>query len=65
MQQSEPAAPSILIHTITLHFIGNPKEEDKAPKFSLNSSSSSLTNIYKQFSIPNPFQQITTKELQH
>ena len=40
-------------------------EEDKTPKFSLDGSSSSLTTIYKQFSIPNPFQQITTKDLQH
>ena len=32
--------------------------------FSLNSPTSSLTNIYKHFPIPNPFQQITTKELQ-
>jgi len=32
MQRSEPAAPSILIHTITLHFIGNPKEEQAAAK---------------------------------
>jgi len=40
------------------------EEEDKTRKFTLNASSSSLTNIYKQFPIPNPFQQITTKELQ-
>ena len=40
-------------------------EEDKTPKFSLDGSSSSLTTIYKQFPIPNPFQQITTKDLQH
>ena len=40
------------------------EEEDKTPKFTLNTPSSSLTNIYKQFPIPNPFQQITTKELQ-
>jgi len=39
--------------------------EDKTPKFSLNASTSSLTNIYRQFPIPNPFQQITTKDLQH
>ena len=32
MQQSEPAAPFILIHTITLHFIENPKEEQAATK---------------------------------
>jgi len=37
------------------------EEEDKTPKFTLIASSSSLTNIYKQFPIPNPFQQITTK----
>ena len=37
------------------------EEEDKTPKFTLNASSSSLTNIYKQFPIPNPFQKITTK----
>ena len=41
------------------------EEEDKTPKFSLERSSSSLTTIYKQFPIPNPFQQITTKDLQH
>jgi len=41
------------------------EEEDKGPKFSLTASSSSLTNIYKQIPIPNPFQQITTKELHH
>ena len=40
------------------------EEEDKTPKFSLDGSSSSLTTIYKQFPIPNPFQQITTKDLQ-
>ena len=40
------------------------EEEDKGPKFSLNNPSSSLSNIYTQFSIPNPFQQITTKDLQ-
>ena len=40
------------------------EEDDKMPKFSLNGSSSSLTTIYKQFPIPNPFQQITTKDLQ-
>jgi len=40
------------------------EEEDKSPKFTLNASTSSLTNIYKQFPIPNPFQQITTKDLQ-
>ena len=39
------------------------EEEDKTPKFTLNAPSSSLTNIYKQFPIPNPFQQIITKEL--
>ena len=32
MQHSEPAAPSILIHTITVHFIGNPREEQAAAK---------------------------------
>ena len=37
------------------------EEEDKSPKFSLNASTSSLTNIYKEFPIPNPFQQITKK----
>ena len=40
------------------------EEEDKTPKFTLNTSSSSLTNIYRQFPIPSPFQQITTKDLQ-
>ena len=40
------------------------EEEDKTPKFTLNASSSCLINIYKQFSIPNPYQQITTKDLQ-
>ena len=32
MQHSEPAAASILIHTITVHFIGNPKEQQVAAK---------------------------------
>jgi len=32
MQRSEPAAAAILIHTITLHFLGNPKEEQAAAK---------------------------------
>ena len=32
MQRSEPAAAVILIHTITLHFLGNPKEEQAAAK---------------------------------
>jgi len=41
------------------------EEDDKTPKFSLDGSSSSLTTIYKQIAIPNPFQQITTKDLQH
>ena len=41
------------------------EEEDKTPKFSLNASTSSLTNLYKQFTIPNSFQQITTKDLQY
>ena len=40
------------------------EEEDKRPKFSLEGPSSTLTNIYKHFPIPNPFQQVTTKELQ-
>ena len=40
------------------------EEEDNIPKFTLNPSTSSLTNIYKQFPIPNSFQQITTKDLQ-
>jgi len=40
------------------------EEEDKSSKFSLIASTSSLTNIYKQFPIPNPVQQITTKDLQ-
>ena len=40
-------------------------EYDKTPKFSLDASTSSLTTIYKQFPIPNPFQQITAKDLQH
>ena len=40
------------------------EEEDKRPIFSLNSPTSSLSNIYKQFPIPNPFQQVTTKDLQ-
>jgi len=40
------------------------EEEDKTTKFTLNPTTSSLTNIYKQFPIPNPFQQITTKDLQ-
>jgi len=40
------------------------EEEDKGPRFSLSSPSSSLSNIYNQFPIPNPFQQVTTKDLQ-
>ena len=40
------------------------KKTTKHQKFTLNASSSSLTNIYKQFPIANPYQQITTKELQ-
>ena len=40
------------------------EEEDRVPRFSLEGPSSSLTNIYKQFPIPNPFQEVTTKELQ-
>ena len=40
------------------------EEEDKHPTFSLDSPTSSLTNIYKHFPIPNPYQQITTKDLQ-
>ena len=40
------------------------EEGDKSPKFTLNTSSSSLASICKQFPILNPFQQITTKELQ-
>jgi len=40
------------------------EEEDKGPRFSLNGHSSSLSSIYKEFLIPNPFQQITTKDLQ-
>ena len=41
------------------------EEEDKTPKFSLDASTFSLTTICKQIPIPNPFQQITTKDLQH
>jgi len=40
------------------------EEEDKRLMFGLNSPTSSLTNIYKHCPIPNPFQHITTKELQ-
>jgi len=40
------------------------EEEDKRPMFSLNSPTSSLTNIYKHFPISNPYQQVTTKDLQ-
>jgi len=32
MEVEEPAAASILIHTITLHFLGNPKEEQASAK---------------------------------
>ena len=32
MEVEEPAAAAILIHTITLHFSGNPKEEQAAAK---------------------------------
>jgi len=35
MQRSEPAAAAILIHTTTLHFLGNPKEEQAAAKLVL------------------------------
>jgi len=35
MQVSEPAAAAILIHTITLHFLGNPTEEQASAKFVL------------------------------
>jgi len=38
--------------------------EDKRPIFSLDGPTSSLTSIYKQFPIPNSFQQVTTKDLQ-
>jgi len=31
------------------------EEEDKQPIFSLDGPTSSLTSIYKQFPIPNPF----------
>jgi len=40
------------------------EEKDKGPRFSLNGPSSSLSNIYKEFPISNPLQQITTKDLQ-
>jgi len=32
MEVEEPAAAAMLIHTITLHFLGNPKEEQAAAK---------------------------------
>jgi len=32
MEVEEPAAATMLIHTITLHFLGNPKEEQAAAK---------------------------------
>jgi len=32
MEVEEPATAAILIHTITLHFLGNPKEEQAAAK---------------------------------
>lgn len=32
MQRSEPAGAAMLVHTITLHFIGNPKEEQVSTK---------------------------------
>ena len=32
MEIEEPAAAAMLIHTITLHFLGNPKEEQAAAK---------------------------------
>ena len=32
MEIEEPAAAAILIHTITLHFLGNPKEEQASAK---------------------------------
>ena len=32
MQRSEPAGAATLIHTITLHFLGDPREEQAAAK---------------------------------
>jgi len=32
MQRSESAAATMLIHTITLHFLGNPREDQAAAK---------------------------------
>ena len=32
MQHSQPAGAAMLIHTITLHFLGNPREEQVAAK---------------------------------
>ena len=32
MEIEEPTATAMLIHTITLHFLGNPKEEQAAAK---------------------------------
>jgi len=32
MQRSEPASAAMLVHAITLHFIGNPKEEQASAK---------------------------------
>jgi len=40
------------------------EEEDKRPIFTLEGPTSTFTNIYKKFPIPNPFQQVTTKDLQ-
>jgi len=40
------------------------EEEDKRLTFSLEGPSTTFTDIYKQFPIPNPFKQVTTKELQ-
>ena len=41
------------------------EEEDKPPKFKLGpSSSSSLTQIFERYPITNPYQQVSTKQLQ-
>jgi len=49
MQPSEPAAAAILIHTITLHFIGNPKEEQVAAKSVLINLRCPMLSDYRSY----------------
>jgi len=41
------------------------EEEDRTPKFELGSSSSSISQIFERYLVPNPRQQINTKQLQY